>query len=291
MKKLSIEEKAKRYDKAFEKVKENYAHAQFLSACEDYQISLESLKNTLESIFPELKESEEKPVEEYNITGITSGYATGKLKEIIKDIESGKVEMDSHDYVEIGGVKWATMNVGAKKITDSGLYFQWGDTQGYTAAQISSEKDFSLRDYKYGNSSSTFTKYNETDGKTVLDSEDDAVTAAWGGNWRMPTKEEFQALVNATTSAWVENYLGSGVNGWFFTSNDDNSKTLFFPAAGYGGGVDVWDVGSDGYYWSRSLYTDGVGNARSLYIGSGGLYPDNDNYRYQGCSVRGVFGE
>ena len=44
----------------------------------------------------------------------------------------------SHDYVEIGGLKWATMNVGANNITDAGLYFQWGDTQGYTAAQVGS---------------------------------------------------------------------------------------------------------------------------------------------------------
>ena len=43
-----------------------------------------------------------------------------------------------HDYVEIGGLKWATMNVGANNITDAGLYFQWGDTQGYTAAQVGS---------------------------------------------------------------------------------------------------------------------------------------------------------
>lgn len=28
-----------------------------------------------------------------------------------------------HEYVEIGGVKWATMNVGASSITDTGQYF------------------------------------------------------------------------------------------------------------------------------------------------------------------------
>jgi hypothetical protein len=207
--------------------------------------------------------------------------------------ESKVAQSDSHDYVEIGGIKWATKNVGAKKITDSGLYFAWGDTQGYTAEQVPSEKAFTWHEYKYGKYNvieynKGMTKYNKTDGKTVLDSEDDAVTVAWGGNWRMPTHEEFQALVNATTSAWVENYLGSGVNGWFFTSNDDNSKTLFFPAAGYGGGVDVWDVGSDGYYWSRSLYTDGVGNARSLYFDDGGVYPNDNDNRYHGYPVRGV---
>jgi hypothetical protein len=30
------------------------------------------------------------------------------------------------------------MNVGASSVTDTGLYFQWGDTQGYTASQVGS---------------------------------------------------------------------------------------------------------------------------------------------------------
>ena len=77
-----------------------------------------------------------------------------------------------HDYVEIGGLKWATMNVGANSITDTGLYFQWGDTQGYTASQVGSgegQKYFGWADYKYGNGGSTaadMTKYNSTDSKT-----------------------------------------------------------------------------------------------------------------------------
>ena len=40
---------------------------------------------------------------------------------------------NNREYVEIGGIKWATMNVGATSILDVGLYFQQGDTQGYTA--------------------------------------------------------------------------------------------------------------------------------------------------------------
>jgi hypothetical protein len=32
-------------------------------------------------------------------------------------------------------------------------------------------------------------KYNSSDNKTVLDLEDDAAAANWGGAWRMPTKD------------------------------------------------------------------------------------------------------
>lgn len=195
-----------------------------------------------------------------------------------------------NEYVEIGGVKWATMNVGANAITDSGLYFQWGDTQGYTAKQALSEKAFSEDDYKFGDSD-TFTKYNEIDGKATLDSEDDMVTAAWGGDWRMPTKEEFETLCESTTSEWVDNYLGSGVSGRLFTDKTDSSKTLFFPSVGYCEDCNVWEDGSDGYYWSRSLNADNENGACYLCFYYSYVNTEYNYYRYQGYSVRGVLGE
>ena len=34
------------------------------------------------------------------------------------------------EYVDLGlSVKWATMNVGADRITDQGAYFAWGETR------------------------------------------------------------------------------------------------------------------------------------------------------------------
>lgn len=89
-------------------------------------------------------------------------------------------------YVEIGGVKWATMNIGANSITDGGLYFQWGDTQGYTASQIGTDKTFDWASYKYcDGTSSVITKYNSTDGLTTLtlgtpESYSDEITAESG---------------------------------------------------------------------------------------------------------------
>ena len=206
---------------------------------------------------------------------------------------------NGHAYVEIGGLKWATMNVGATSETDAGLYFQWGDTQGYTASQVGSgegQKAFSWEDYKYGNGTSSpsatgMTKYNATDGKTVLDIEDDAARANWGGEWRMPTTEEIQALGNAVNSVWTENYNGSGINGLLCTDKTDNSKTLFFPAAGRTDYGSMSGVGDGGYVWSSSLYSDSVRRAWSLYFDNEGTYwDDNDYFRCEGFSVRGVVG-
>lgn len=158
------------------------------------------------------------------------------VSHLVEEVEVKINAPVSHEYVEIGGIKWATMNLGANSITDYGFYFQWGDTQGYTADQVGSgsgKKYFNWIDYKYGNGTSSpgntgMTKYNATDGKTVLDVEDDAVTAAWGDNWRLPTISDSYALANATTSAWTTSYQGSGVAGLVLTSKEDSSKELFF---------------------------------------------------------------
>lgn len=204
-----------------------------------------------------------------------------------------------HDYVEIGGIKWATMNVGANSITDTGLYFQWGDTQGYTADQVGSgegQKYFVWADYKYGNGTSSpgdtgMTKYNSTDGKTVLEASDDAARANWGGSWRIPTTEEFKALGNAVNTAWTNDYQSTGVSGLVLTDKTDSSKVLFFPAAGdcYGGRVNY--VGSFGIYWSSSVISSNVQSAYSLNFDGSHVSWQDDYYRCNGFAVRGVVGE
>ena len=213
----------------------------------------------------------------------------------------------THDFVEIGGVKWATMNVGANSITDTGLYFQWGDTQGYTADQVGDGeglKYFDWEDYKYaeldpsgsngsgsgsGSGGGTYkmTKYNETDGKTVLEASDDAVQAAWGGNWRMPTRAEFVALGTATTSAWTQ---VNGVYGLQCTDKTDSSKILFFPAAGYCYDGSLDGVGSNGNYLSSSVYSSNVQDVYSVGFGSSYVGWQLCGSRCNGFAVRGVLG-
>ena len=203
---------------------------------------------------------------------------------------------EQHDYVEIGGIKWATKNVGACDVTDTGLYFQWADTQGYTASQVGSgegQKYFGWADYKYGNGTSSpgntdMTKYNETDGKTVLETADDAVIANWGGSWRMPTTEEFQALGQAVNSAWTSSYEGSGVAGLVLTDKTDSSKVLFFPACGICEKGSVRYVGDNGYCWSSSLNTDSRRYAYRLYFNSSSANWVNNGARYLGLPVRPV---
>ena len=203
------------------------------------------------------------------------------------------------DYVEIGGVKWATMNVGATGVTDTGLYFQWGDIQGYTASQVGSgsgQKAFTWQDYKFNPSGDeeTMTKYNSTDGKMTLDAEDDAVTAARGSLWRIPTTAELQALGDAVNTAWTADYQGSGVAGLVCTDKTDSFKVLFFPAAGRCDDGSMINVGSLGYYWSSSLdlYDDEYADyAFDVVFDIEGVYWGFAASRYRGYSVRGVLDE
>lgn len=203
-----------------------------------------------------------------------------------------------HKYVEIGGLKWATMNIGASKPSDYGLYFAWGDTQGYTAEQVGSgegQKYFGWADYKYGNGTSSpgatgMTKYNETDGKTILEASDDAAVANWGGSWRMPTTAEFQALGAAVNTAWTQ---VNNVYGMLCTDKEDSSKTLFFPSAGVCHSGRVRGVGNLGYgsCWHSSLYTNDRQSAYNLVFDSSKANWGNSyRLRYVGCSVRPVVG-
>ncbi len=196
-----------------------------------------------------------------------------------------------HDYVEIGGLKWATMNIGSYSVTDVGQYFQWGDTQGYYASQVGSgeyKKPFTLDDYKWTNDGgNTFTKYNETDGKTVLDLSDDAAYVNWGGTWRMPTSDEVSALFNATTHAWTSSYQGSGVSGIVFTDKTDSSKTLFFPACGEASNRFIISTNLL-FYFTSTLASWTVFKGMSLYGDSSNYVGRTTENRYSGLPIRPV---
>lgn len=203
-------------------------------------------------------------------------------------ISKKKDPYNGYAYVDLGlpsGTLWATMNVGANSETDYGLYFAWGETQGY--ADASNGKAFSLNDYKWS-TDSNLTKYNSTDGKTVLDLEDDAAAVNMGGQWHMPTQEQVQELLNNTTDAWVTDYKGSGINGILFTSKTDTNRKLFIPAAGICGEGSVVESGNSGHVWSRSLGgSDDDSDAWRLYLNA--RETNFSSYaRCEGLSVRGV---
>ena len=197
----------------------------------------------------------------------------------------------NHEYVDLGlpsGTLWATCNIGADNSEDYGDYFAWGETRPKVV--------YNYQNYKYGyfddlNYEWNLYKYNTksefgpVDNLTVLQSSDDAATANWGSNWRMPTKTEFEELVNNTT---FERITQNGVLGSRFTAQNGNS--IFLPNAAYlpGSGNGVSD--GRGYYWSSSLSVDFPYQAFILSCSNSPWVGDNTmgSFRYLGCSIRPV---
>ena len=203
-----------------------------------------------------------------------------------------KINNNGFDYVDLelpSGTLWATCNVGASKHSESGLYFQWGDTQGYTADQIGKEdgkKKFSKywEDYKYG-TKPNFTKY-ATNGET-LELEDDAAHVYMGGDWHMPTPNQFQELIDNTIHFWT---TLDGVNGMRFTSKTDTSKFIFIPAAGDAWNGSVYNICICGSIWSSMQSANCINCSHSLDFYDGGQHVYGRSMRFLGFSVRGVIG-
>ena len=213
----------------------------------------------------------------------------------------------NYEFVDLGlSVKWATCNVGATKPEESGLYFAWGEDKGYvvTKGEVQDEtygiytaviknadgtdstktfaQDFSdYEHYENGN----FVKYTSTDGLTTLENDDDGCYLA-EKTMRMPTKDEYQELIENTTSAWTTNYNESGVNGVVLTSNT-NGNSIFVPAVGYIFGGMLYGFGLSGLFWSSSLYSDNVECAFNLVFSEGSLAVGNV-VRFGGLPLRAV---
>lgn len=71
----------------------------------------------------------------------------------------------------------------------------------------------------------------------------------WGGNWRIPTKNELEELLEKCTWTWTTQ---NGVIGYKITGSNGNS--LFLPAAGGRDDTEFIHIGSECFYWSSSRY-------------------------------------
>lgn len=175
-------------------------------------------------------------------------FAAGCKKE-------GNGFLNGHEYVDLGlptGTLWATCNVGADESSGLGGYFAWGETQP--------KDNYGWSYYQYGHDYNRLTKYcgkpeygynGFTDDQTTLLPEDDAATANWGTGWYIPSVEEWQELIDHTTSNW---FWQNDTYGRLYTASNGNS--IFLPVGGYFKDGDVLFSSSCGAYWSSSLDSD-----------------------------------
>ena len=204
-----------------------------------------------------------------------------------------------HEYVDLGlSVNWATCNLGAESIQDYGDYYAWGETS------VKPERTYDWVTYKYCNGTyNELTKYCSDkqfgyngyyDDKTILEPSDDAAKVVWGEEWRMPSKEEFNELLDSCTWRWINNSEVDGIfygRGFLITSRVKGytDKSIFLPAAGYHDMYGLQEAGKTCYYWSNSLDTLSTTGAFGYSFSEYKYFNDSRFTRSKGATIRPVF--
>ena len=151
------------------------------------------------------------------------------------------------DAIDLGlSVKWASWNIGATSIGDYGDYIFWG-TLGH------GDKYLDYYDYRAHIEDAYYGENKQ------LEKADDVAYAKWGEGWRLPTKADYEELIEkcAREFTCVENNPGV-----LFTGPNGNS--VFFPAApgrancGYGM-EHIYKMGlsHNGMYWTGEMSDSG----------------------------------
>lgn len=108
----------------------------------------------------------------------------------------------------------------------------------------------------------------------------DAAHVILGGEWRMPTYQEFQELVD--NCIWTLNASKGG-----YTVKGKNGNSIIMPFTGCVIDYSLSFTDSRGYYWSSTLNRYNVGYPSYLYFYSEGTY-FNDTSHCNGYSIRPV---
>ena len=150
-----------------------------------------------------------------------------------------------HDYVDLGlSVKWATCNVGASSPSAYGNYYAWGETS----------------------TKSLYGKDNcETLGKEIGNiggTSRDVARVKWGSPWRLPTKAEFDELLDSENCTWT--WTTQGYHNGYKVTSRKNGNSIFLPAAGWRYGTSLRIAGQEGLYWSCT--PNGSMSAYGLYF-------------------------
>lgn len=235
-------------------------------------------------------------VRTYAIVGGKTLY--GRVLSFETLVDPNSIDQTSK-LVDLGlGVSWAGWNIGAEKPQEAGGYFAWGDTEDRTGG-TSSVNTYKWVDPQNGR----YTKYvpsNESWAGTVTDNlhvllpEDDVAHANWGENWRMPTREEWNALKDSCV--WKSATIGD-MQGYKVTGPNGNS--IFLPLAGFvGSGGQVY-LNEWGMYWSSTQRYDGYAYRPDVRLTRYAYYAyfehdaihigDQYNARYNALSVRAVW--
>lgn len=121
---------------------------------------------------------------------------------------------EEYDIVDLGlSVNWANKNIGAEDEYDDGDTFLWGEIKKCDNWYVPTSQYLNIE---------TFNNYYN--GTYNLPKSMDAATYNMGENWRMPTKKEFEELMD--NCQW-EKYYKNGLYGYKVTG--PNGKSIYLP--------------------------------------------------------------
>ncbi len=142
-----------------------------------------------------------------------------------------------HEYVDLGlpgGTKWATCNVGASAPEESGDFFQWGELNPFRGADTAYQ----------------MCRLNNQQAKDISgDSSFDVAASKWGGTWRIPTKNDFDELLDYCEWTFIAE---DGIHGYEITG--PNGKSIFLPCGGIVYEMGLESEGTSGSYWTSTPY-------------------------------------
>ena len=153
-------------------------------------------------------------------------------------------------------VYWASCNLEANKPEQYGGFFAWGETK--------SKKSFTKKNYSFD----WYSSHGGWGNDMILYPNEDAAHVILGGRWRMPTRLEWNELVNSCDWIWtVINTEEGNVSGFKVVSRI-NGQSIFIPAAGgifalsaFQSGDSEWtDKGRVGCYWTSSMCSKQYGS-------------------------------
>ena len=204
-------------------------------------------------------------------------------------------DTSTHEKVQLwkDGPYWATTNIGATKPEDYGYYFWWGDTVGYKRQNgkwVASDGSSSNYSFSESNIStySTLESQGWITADEVLVPTHDAAHVHWGGNWRMPTRQELSGLVENCDWTWTTR---NGVQGYAVKGRGAYaSASIFLPTSGVSIGTSLRNAGSDGYYWSSVLGPGNYSDYAWFLSFDSSFHSTGISSRFLGQSVRPVQG-
>lgn len=170
------------------------------------------------------------------------------------------IPLASVDLALPSGTKWANMNVGAKRISDFGTLYSWGETK--------SKNSFMQNCYK------SITRTN------IAGSRHDVSTTTLGKGWQTPSEKDFIELLNHCKWTWSSRF---GHTGYVVTGKNGNS--IFLPASGWSCSSTIEHRNRFGYYWCSNKEDNTF--ARNLSFGNKERAVKS-GYLYYGRTIRAI---